>query len=158
MTTPHPDWQTNSIVKMFGSDLNVESIVLPIAREGDLYNNAKNEIGFSKNIPKSGGSLLYEDDVPSYYFKLFGDDSPVIRHFVNDPPYDPDAKYAEFVGACGAENIERTTISLYEMVINIAFAETLVISLFQTLKSAMGTSTHSKYLLIKKLPTRGDQT
>ena len=80
MTTPHPDWQTNSIVKMFGSDLNVESIVLPIAREGDLYNNAKNEIGFSKNIPKSGGSLLFEDDVPSYYFKLFGDDSPVIRH------------------------------------------------------------------------------
>lgn len=121
VTTQNPDWQTNSIRKTFGSDINVESVVLPIARESDLYNNAKNEIGFSQNIPKSGGSLTYEDNVLRYYFKLFGSDAPVIRHFVNDPPYDPDIIYKEFIGACGAENIGNAP-PFYntKMVINIA--------------------------------------
>ncbi len=116
-TSEHPDWETNEYHFTFGSDYNTESIILPIAEKDDLLDENKNAIGFTQANYKSGGSVDYEQDIPTYFVtKSENSDYPHVYN--NTAPYDYGINFTQFIGACGVENIGNTP-PFFSSVMNI---------------------------------------
>lgn len=103
----HPDWQADTYTEYFGSDLSTHGIVLPESELVNVYQNNANQMGFTKAIPKSGGSSFTGNIIDTHYF-LNNSETNRIEYYLEDPPARPGVEYESYVGACGIENIGNT--------------------------------------------------